>query len=70
MIDAAVACLVADVDSPTLRVLAGESPAGSRFDLEPVIEQTLDELGLHVLPAQTPGRERWRSWHAGSRRAS
>ncbi len=50
VIDAAVACLVAGVDSPTLRELAGASPRDSQFELEPMIECTLQELGLeHVL---------------------
>ncbi|WP_432885511.1 hypothetical protein ACQPYH_01610 [Kribbella sp. CA-245084] len=46
VIDAAVQCLVAGVDSPTLRELAGASPRDSRFVLEPLIEDTLDELGM------------------------
>jgi hypothetical protein len=46
VIDAAVGCLVADVDSPALRELAGESPGESRFVLDPLIDQALDELGV------------------------
>jgi hypothetical protein len=46
VIDAAVQCLVADVDSPTLRELAGASPLGSQFVLEQLIEDTLQELGM------------------------
>jgi hypothetical protein len=46
VIDAAVQCLVADVDSPTLRELAGASPRDSQFALERLIEHTLEELGM------------------------
>lgn len=46
VIDAAVACLTADVDSPTLRELAGASPRDSQFELARMIENTLKELGL------------------------
>jgi hypothetical protein len=46
VIDAAVQCLVADVDSPTLRELAGASPRDSQFALERLIEDTLEELGM------------------------
>jgi hypothetical protein len=45
IVSAAVECLVADVDSPTLRELAGVPPRESRFILDPLIDQTLDELG-------------------------
>lgn len=46
VIDAAVECLVAEVDSPTLRELAGASPEESQFVLEPLIEDALIELGM------------------------
>ncbi|MET9271095.1 hypothetical protein [Kribbella sp. NPDC003557] len=46
VIDAAAQCLVADVDSPTLRELAGASPRDSPFVLKPLIEGTLHELGM------------------------
>lgn len=46
VIDAAVQCLVADVDSPTLRELAGASPRDSQFVLERLIEDTLQELEM------------------------
>jgi hypothetical protein len=46
VIGAAVQCLVADVDSPALRDLAAASPRDSRFELEPLIEDTLQELGM------------------------
>jgi hypothetical protein len=51
VIDAAVECLVADVDSPALRELAGESPRESRFILDPLIDQALDEVGLDPVTA-------------------
>jgi hypothetical protein len=51
VIDAAVRCLVADVDSPTLRELAGASPQDSQFVLEPLIEDTLQELGMQEVLA-------------------
>ncbi len=56
VIDAAVACLVAAVDSPTLRELAGASPRDSQFELEPLIESTLQELGLEHILAVSPQR--------------
>jgi hypothetical protein len=54
VIDAAVECLVADVDSPALRELAGESPRESRFILDPLIDQALDELGVDRLVVANP----------------
>jgi len=56
VIDAAVGCLVADVDSPALRELAGESPRESRFILDPLIDQALDELGVDRAVAANPQR--------------
>ena len=53
VVDAAVACLVAGVDSPTLRQLASASPQDSQFELEPMIDTTLNELGRgHVLAGE------------------
>jgi hypothetical protein len=46
VIDAATDCLVAGIDSPRLRELAGASPRESQFVLQPLIEETLDELGM------------------------
>jgi hypothetical protein len=46
VIDAAVRCLVAEVDSSTLRELAGASPEDSQFVLGPLIEDALAELGM------------------------
>jgi hypothetical protein len=46
VIDAATNCLVAGLDSPALRVLAGTPASESSFAVEPVIVETLDELGL------------------------
>ena len=51
VIGAATECLVAGVDSPRLRELAGASPRESQFVLQPLIEDTLDELGLHGVRA-------------------
>jgi hypothetical protein len=57
VIDAAVECLIADVDSPALRELAGESPRESRDILDPLIDQALDELGVGRLVAATPNKQ-------------
>jgi hypothetical protein len=56
VVDAAVGCLVADVDSPALRGLAGESPRKSRFILDPLIDRALNELGVDRLVAASPQR--------------
>ena len=56
VVDAAVDCLVADVDSPALRELAGESPRESRSILGPLIDQALDELGVDRVIAANPQR--------------
>jgi hypothetical protein len=56
VVDAAVECLVADADSPALRELAGMSPRESRFILDPLIDQALDELGADRLVAANPQR--------------
>lgn len=56
VIDAAVDCLVADVDTPSLRVLAGADPRDSRWVLEPIIEDTVRELGLPELLSVSPQR--------------
>jgi hypothetical protein len=56
VVDAAVECLVADVDSPALRELVGESPRESRFILDPLIDAALDELGAGGLVAANPQR--------------
>ncbi len=47
---------MAAVDSPTLRELAGASPRDSQFELEPLIESTLQELGLEQILAVSPQR--------------
>jgi hypothetical protein len=49
VVDAAVECLVADVDSPALGELAGESSGESHFVLDPLIDQAVDELGVDGL---------------------
>ncbi|MEZ0581207.1 hypothetical protein [Nocardioides sp. MH1] len=46
VIDAAVECLVAGIDSPSLRELAGASPKESQFALEPLISDALVELNM------------------------
>lgn len=56
VVDAAVDCLVADVDTPSLRVLAGADPKDSRWVLEPLIEDTVRELGLTELLSISPQR--------------
>lgn len=56
VVDAAVDCLVADVDSPALRELAGESPRESRSILDPLIDQALDELGVDPVVVANPQR--------------
>ena len=56
VVDAAVECLVADVDSPALRELAGMSPRESRYILDPLIDQALEELGAGRLVAANPQR--------------
>lgn len=45
IIDAATDCLVEGIDTPSLSILAGESPRESRFVLEPMIEDAVRELG-------------------------
>ena len=51
VIGAATEALVAGVDSPSLRELAGASPRESQFVLQPLIEDTLDELGMQDVRA-------------------
>lgn len=45
LIQTATAALVSDVDTPSLRILAGESGAALYWSLKPLVEATLDELG-------------------------
>jgi hypothetical protein len=56
VVAAAVDCLVADVDSPALRELAGESPRESRSILDPLVDQALDELGADRVIVANPQR--------------
>jgi hypothetical protein len=56
LIDAATQALVDGLDSPTLRELAGESPRESWFVLSPMVERTLEELGIPDLLAKAPER--------------
>jgi hypothetical protein len=46
VIDTATECLVDGSDTATLRELAGASPWESRLVLEPLVLQTVEELGL------------------------
>ncbi|WP_435233155.1 hypothetical protein [Micromonospora aurantiaca (nom. illeg.)] len=50
VIEAACDCLVAGVDSPSLRILAGVSPSADSQELIQWLEPTLDELGLTYFP--------------------
>ncbi|GGO10902.1 hypothetical protein [Micromonospora parathelypteridis] len=50
VIEAVCDCLVAGVDSPSLRILAGVSPSASSHELLQWLEPTLDELGLTFFP--------------------
>ncbi|MEU5565581.1 hypothetical protein [Micromonospora musae] len=50
VIEAACDCLVAGVDSPSLRILAGVSPSESDQEMLRWLEPTLDELGLTFHP--------------------
>ena len=50
LIDAACDALVAGIDSPSLRMLAGESPRQTYFRLRPLVEVTLAELDQPPLP--------------------
>ena len=49
VIDAATACLVDGFDTPALRELAGASPRESHFVLDPLIIDTVNELGKSEL---------------------
>lgn len=53
VIEAAVACLVAGADTPSLRVLAGASPTDSQFELDPLIAATCAELHLETTEEST-----------------
>ena len=50
VIEAACDCLVAGVDSPSLRILAGVSPSAGSQELIQWLEPTLGELGLTYFP--------------------
>jgi hypothetical protein len=56
VIDAATECLVAGVDSPMLRELAGASPRESQHVLAPMIEETLVELEMSSVLTTSPQR--------------
>lgn len=70
IIDAATQALVDGLDSPTLRELAGASPKASWFFLNPIIEQTLEELEMSDLlresAQQTALRAMVRRFQAGT----
>jgi len=56
LVDAATDCIVAGLDTPSLRVLAGAEPTESQFVIEPLVAATLDELGLSSLMTELPER--------------
>ena len=56
VVDAAVGCFVADVDSPALRELAGVPPREPRFTLDLLIYQALGELDSSPLAGTSPQR--------------
>ena len=61
VIDAATDCLVAGLDSPSLRMLAGASPRASMLELEPLIFASLEELGRADLLQRNIQREALRT---------
>lgn len=50
VVDAACLCLVAGVDTPVLRILAGVSPTETEGELLRWLEPAFDELGLIFYP--------------------
>ncbi|NKY39084.1 hypothetical protein [Cellulomonas septica] len=56
VVDAAVGCLVAGLDSPTLRELAGEPSSAVRHDVGPEVDRTLVELGRPDVVTEDPLR--------------
>ena len=46
VIEAAVNCLVDDIDSPSLRMVAGASPKDATDEIRALVAATLEELGL------------------------
>lgn len=56
VIDAATQALVDGLDSPALRQLAGEPAGASWFDLAPLVERVVEELGLADLLTASPER--------------
>jgi len=61
VIDTATECLVAGLDSPSLRILAGASPRDSMWELDALIRDTLEELGLPGLLDSNVQREALRA---------
>lgn len=53
LVEAATEALVAELDSPSLRTLAGESGSPSFWALQPLVRRTLDELGRDYLQGET-----------------
>jgi hypothetical protein len=53
VIEAACNCLVDGIDSPSLRLLAGASPADQTAEVRELVEATLSELGLPA-PGEMP----------------
>ena len=70
VIDAATDCLVAGLDSPSLRILAGASPRGSMFELEPLILASLEELNQTDLLQANIEREALRTMSRRYRRGA
>lgn len=69
VIDAAVECLVAGLDSPHLRELAGASPSDRADEIEPLLDAALDELGIPRPGQMSPWRRLSSGGHAYSRSA-
>jgi hypothetical protein len=56
LVDSATNCLVAGLDSPSLCVLAGTSKVETQFIVEPLVADTLDELGEAAILDTPPER--------------
>ena len=50
VVDAAVACIVAETSTPTVDMLAGSHPTDAYGDRLAMVRDALDELGLAPLP--------------------
>jgi hypothetical protein len=56
LVDSATNCLVAGLESPSLCVLAGTSKVETQFIVEPLVADTLDELGEAAILDPPPER--------------